>query len=196
MAAHTPKSIQATMVIFLAFLLPSLVLADVIVYNNHYLKPETPEYLIIPKYSKQEVPHWSPGKGRSFIDLSRLTVRSACYVDENAYPRPAPPSYSFDKDACQESAKLDMLMFEAPMDKPWMDYWHDGEFCCTQRLIEEGGCPNSQKNSLIVPGDLPSAFLRSTFVSPDEPAVLFQGVGFQIGLIHLSEPCTNVCGLF
>jgi hypothetical protein len=115
----------------------SLLYADIITYNNHFLKPETPEYLIIPKYGKHEVPNWSPGNGRSYIDLSRLTVRSACYVDENARPPLPPPPYPVSKENCGP-VRLDMLMFEAPNDKPWMDYWGENEFCCTAKLIEDG----------------------------------------------------------
>lgn len=126
------------MMLVALLVLPSLVLADIITYNDHYLKPETPEYLIIPKYSKNEVPHWSPGKGRSYIDLSRLTVRSACFVDESVYPPPSPPPYPVSKELCAESAELDLLMFEAPQDKHWMEYWEDGEFCCNQKLIDDG----------------------------------------------------------
>ncbi|RYH12918.1 hypothetical protein EON65_36940 [archaeon] len=153
-----------------------LINADIITYNNHYLRPETPEYLIVPKYSKREVPNWSPGNGRSYIDLSRLTVRSACYVDmDSLYPPPPPPSEPFSRDQCKP-VELDMLMFEAPTDKHWMDFWDDKDFCCTTSLIEDGGCPASLKNKLIVPPTLPGAFLRSTTVKPDEPTTLFQGV--------------------
>lgn len=117
------------------FCLLSVALGDIIVYNDHFLKPEIPEYLVIPKYAKNEVPHWSPGNGRSYIDLSRLAVRSACYQDKSSH---SSFSSSYDESACKDSVKVDMLMFEAPKDKPWMSYWEDREFCCTQSLIEEG----------------------------------------------------------
>eukprot|EP00981_Chlorochromonas_danica_P008784 scaffold2312_cov165-Ochromonas_danica.AAC.24 len=152
------------------FCLLSAALGDIIVYNDHLLKPEIPEYLVIPKYAKNEVPHWSPGNGRSYIDLSRLSVQSACYQDKSSH---SSLSSSYDESACKDSVRVDMLMFEAPKDKPWMSYWEDQEFCCTQNLIEEGLCSEGQKNSLIFPPTLPQAFLRSTVVKPDEPSSLF-----------------------
>jgi hypothetical protein len=121
----------------LLLLLPSLLLADIILYDNHYLKPETPEYLLLPKYGHKvkEVPNWSPGNGRSYIDLSRLTVRSACYKEDGVQ---STSPYPYNEESCKEPVPLDILMFEAPVDKAWMDYWEDGNFCCSSKLIGEG----------------------------------------------------------
>ena len=52
--------------------------ADVVTYKNHYLYSPRPEYLIIPKYAKKDAPNWSPGNGRSFIDLSRFNFDLDC----------------------------------------------------------------------------------------------------------------------
>lgn len=50
-------------------------------------------------------------------------------------------------------------------------------------LTNACSCPSSQKNSLIVPADLPSAFLRSATVLPNDPTVLFQEVGGPAALL-------------
>ncbi len=105
--------------------------AEIIEYNNYYIFPDSPEYRVIPKFDKTEVPHWSPGKGRSYIDLSSLRVQSACYEDPDA---PSPPE--FDPSSCKKTF-FDLLMFEAPNDRHWRDYWPDDNYCCTQDLIDE-----------------------------------------------------------
>lgn len=117
------------------FLVAGFVSSEIIKYDNHYVFSDEPEYLIIPKYAKGEVPHWSPGKGRSYIDLSRIYLKSACYIAENNL-RPPPPK-DFDKTQCRTS-QFDVLMFEAPLDKSWEDYWEDGDYCCTQDLVNSG----------------------------------------------------------
>jgi hypothetical protein len=106
---------------------------EVIVYKNHIVYPERPEYLIIPKYAKNDIPSWSPGHGRSYIDISRLSVHTTCNPDGTNKV----PVASGDKDICKDSA-FEMLMFEAPSDRPWTDYWQLDEFCCTAELFASG----------------------------------------------------------
>ena len=108
--------------IYLALLKISLIYADIITYQNHVLYPERPEYLVIPKYDKSEVPSWSPGKGRSFIDLAHVIVKSTCAETKGK--------------KCRDNA-LEMLMFEAPKSGSWKEYWPDDEYCCTPELIDQ-----------------------------------------------------------
>ena len=61
---------------------------ELIEYVRHFIEPDSPEYLLIPKFSKAEVPHWKPGKGRSYIDLASLYVQSICSPDSNGRPFP------------------------------------------------------------------------------------------------------------
>lgn len=100
---------------------------ELIDYNRHILTSDHPEYLIIPKFDKKEVPNWRPGNGNSYIDLSHLYIESTCSSD-------TPVS---DQSSCK-SAKFDLLMFEAPSDKPWQDYWENDHYCCTQELVSDG----------------------------------------------------------
>lgn len=113
-----------------------LVVGELIEYNRHIVEPDSPEYLIIPKFAKSEVPHWRPGKGRSYIDLSRLYVQSMCSPDPNGPPGPFLPGPQSDGEC--KKAQFDLLMFEAPIDKPWQDYWTDDHYCCTDELVSEG----------------------------------------------------------
>ena len=123
---------MTTIQILIVFLLClSVAVADIIQYNYHIINAGQPEYLIIPKYDKSEVPHWSPGKGRSYIDLSRLEVASTCYNDGYS------PYVTTDKDLCK-SVKYDIMLFEAPVEHSWEDYWSDSDFCCTPQLVEVG----------------------------------------------------------
>ena len=97
--------------------------AEVIPYHKHSIVPLHPEYLTIPKYSAMDAPHWSPGHGHSFIDLSRVTLHNECDM----------PSAS----ECRNST-FQMLMFEETTEMYWMDYWIDRQFCCTSNMIAEG----------------------------------------------------------
>lgn len=99
---------------------------EVIEYKRHIIRPEHPEYLIIPKYSKRDIPSWSPGRGRSYIDISRLKLKTTCT-----------DSSKNEKNACRDS-KFEMLMFEAPKDKPWTEYWEMDDFCCTEEILRDG----------------------------------------------------------
>ena len=113
------------------FLCAHLVAGELVFYNDHLISSERPEYIIIPKYAKNEVPNWNPGKGRSFIDLAKLNVYSSCGTDLF-------PTRDYSKSDCVH-AEIQMLMFEAPTDKPWWEFWSDGEFCCTQDVYNSGG---------------------------------------------------------
>lgn len=97
--------------------------AEVIPYHKHSIVPLHPEYLTIPKYSAVDAPHWSPGHGHSFIDLSRVTLHNECNL----------PSSS----DCRNST-FQMLMFEETTEMYWMDYWPNRQFCCTSNMITEG----------------------------------------------------------
>lgn len=94
--------------------------AEIIPYQNHYFKPLQPEYLTVPKFSAQDAPHWSPGLGHSFIDLTRITLHNECHK----------PSVS----ECK-NATFDIMMFEEPKEKFWMDYWPNRQFCCTAEMV-------------------------------------------------------------
>jgi hypothetical protein len=54
--------------------------AEIIQYSDHAVLPDRPEYLVIPKFDRTEVPHWFPGKGRSFIDLGDLKVGVSTHI--------------------------------------------------------------------------------------------------------------------
>ena len=96
--------------------------AEIIPYYQHYITPLRPEYLTIPKFAAGDVPHWSPGKGRSFIDLSRMMIHNECnFPDASLCP----------------NATFQILMFEEPEDANWMTYWPLGNFCCTSNMITE-----------------------------------------------------------
>ena len=97
-------------------------IAEIIPYYQHYIQPLRPEYLTIPKFAAGDVPHWSPGKGRSFIDLSRMTIHNECNLP--------------DASLCRD-ATFQILMFEEPKEANWMTYWPSGNFCCTSDLITE-----------------------------------------------------------
>ena len=96
--------------------------AEVIPYHKHSIVPLHPEYLTIPKYSAADAPHWSPGHGHSFIDLSRVTLHNECDM----------PSSS----ECRNST-FQILMFEETTEMSWMDYWPYRQFCCTSNMIVE-----------------------------------------------------------
>ena len=105
----------------------SVALADVISYNNHVISPGHPEYLLIQKYTKKDAPSWSPGKGHSFIDLSQVSVQ----IDCSSIGSPTQQS------ECDSSTvKFQILMFEAPEDKSWSDYWPDQTYCCGAAELE------------------------------------------------------------
>lgn len=115
-------------ILFLVQCLP-LINSEMIEYHDHLVFPNRPEYIIIPKFDKSDVPHWAPGKGRSYIDLSDLNIRTAC----GSKVPPVPSGV----DACRP-ASLDILMMKAPKDTHWTNYWPDNEFCCTSDAVDAG----------------------------------------------------------
>ena len=131
---------------FCATLLLSIVVAEIIPYYEHQIYPLHPEFLEIPKFSPSDVPKWSPGHGRSYIDLSSLQLSLVC--DDTKCP----------------DATFEILMFEEPPAKPWMDYWPERQFCCTQDMAGAGECFQEQVGKLLVPADIPGAFMRSVKV--------------------------------
>ncbi|KAJ1393045.1 hypothetical protein B484DRAFT_408314 [Ochromonadaceae sp. CCMP2298] len=135
--------------------------AEIIQYSNHVVIGGRPEYLVIPKFDSLEVPHWEPGRGRSFIDLSDVKIRLPCNT----------PGVGL---TCR-NAVFEVLMFEAPKFGHWMDHWANGEYCCSQEAADAGRCPSSRVNQLITPPSLPGFFLRSTTVKAKETADLTEG---------------------
>lgn len=118
----------------LAVFLARTVNCEIIKYVDHLILPDRPEYLVIPKFDKKEVPHWSPGRGRSFIDLSNLRIHSSCDPDE-VEKRPPPA----DSEGTCKDVTFEILMFQDTGNKPWMNYWDDGDYCCTDSVVEAGG---------------------------------------------------------
>ena len=118
-----PSSIGIYLI--LAHLL-AITMSEIIPYYQHYLEPLSPEYLTIPKFAPMDAPNWAPGRGRSYIDLSRITLHNDCKV--TALPSGA---------VCANST-FEILMFEEPGDQYWMDYWPENQFCCTPDMVAEG----------------------------------------------------------
>lgn len=100
--------------------------ADIIPYKSHVLYPAKPEYLVIPKLSKSDAPNWKPGRGKSYIDLSALTLKIDCSLPNT-------------NDDCENSKfEFELLMFQAPEDFPWFSYWPDNVFCCNTEELDNG----------------------------------------------------------
>jgi hypothetical protein len=115
-----------TLLILLCYL--SLSLGDIIPYHNHLVYPGKPEYLIIPKFAKNDVPNWSPGHGHSYIDLSQITLQIDCSVS----------SFSdCGSGSNEKSVTFELLMFQMPTDKSFSSYWPDDAYCCNSEEIEE-----------------------------------------------------------
>jgi hypothetical protein len=116
--------VQAMWVVALALCSSALrVYGEIIQYSNHVVVGGRPEYLVIPKFDAQEVPHWEPGRGRSFIDLSDMKITAACVPGSGL--------------ACKDVV-FEVLMFEAPAKGHWMDYWPESEYCCSQEAADAG----------------------------------------------------------
>lgn len=112
-----------------------LINAEITEFHQHIIIPEEPEYWTIPKFTKNEVPNWKPGNGKSYIDLSGLKFSSKCKSTGS----------------CVNSS-LDILMFQEPDGEDWANQWPLGEFCCTNELIMSGDC--KQEGRLIHPTSL------------------------------------------
>lgn len=104
---------------------------SIITYKNHALIPGHPEYLVFPKFAKNDAPNWWPGNGNSFIDLSRINAKVDCTVAKGILPTST--NYN-----CKDSAILDVLVFESLGNQPWIDYWDDHQYCCNQDQISAG----------------------------------------------------------
>ena len=141
-------------------LLVSIISADIVSFHDHVISPLSPEYWTIPKWSSNDAPNWSPGRGKSFIDLSRLKISTKC--NTNSY-------FSGSKDTCADTpVTLDIIMFMEPGGKNWVDYWPDKQFCCTNAMVQSKEC--AAVNTFIYPAELPMAIrttvtVRKTHVS-------------------------------
>lgn len=93
--------------------------SEIIPYSGHVLYPLRPEFLTIPKLSSSDAPHWSPGHGRSYIDLSRLKFYTTCGGDTGT-------------SGCKNTT-IELLMFMEPSDRFWMDYWPDRNFVALKK---------------------------------------------------------------
>jgi len=111
-------------------------IAEITEFHQHIILPDEPEFWTLPKFAKTEVPNWSPGNGKSYIDLSGLKFSSKC---------------SKSSSSCTNSS-LDILMFQEPDGEDWSNQWPLGEFCCTNELVLSGDC--KQVGRLIHPSSL------------------------------------------
>lgn len=144
--------------------LAPLSLAEVISFENALVKQ--PEYLTIPKYAPGEVPHWSPGRGRSYIDLSRVKISQDC---------------NRGRGQCSPVSVLDILLFEDQDSvSSWMNHWPGKNFCCTSDMVSSGDCNPSEIGSLHVPYTLPGTYKIRANVSSDQPVDL----GMQVRSAH------------
>ena len=137
--------------------------AEIIRYDGRKIEALRPEYLKIPKFSKGDAPHWHPGDGHSYIDLSELALLSTCGTNVG-------DGAEADQGACS-SNNFDILLFREPSgpdEKYWQSYWEDRQFCCTAAAVEEELCERNQLNKLIVPNDLPGAFSSSFLLEPNQ----------------------------
>ena len=131
--------------------------AEIINYYEHNIYPLRPEFLTIPKFGPDDAPKWSPGNGKSYIDLSSIQL-----------------SYQCETGAKCPDATFEILMFEEPAAKPWMDYWPDRQFCCTEDMAAAGDCFKEQVGRLLVPTEIPGAFMRSVKIPAGKPISLEQ----------------------
>ena len=129
-----------------------------------------PEYLTIPKYAAGEVPHWSPGRGRSFIDLSKVKVSQDCNRSNGQ---------------CSPVSVLDILIFQDQNSiSSWMQHWPGKNFCCTSEMVSSGDCGANEVGSLHVPYTLPGTYKIRANVSSDQPVDL----GLQVRIHHAVDP--------
>ena len=168
--------------------------SEIIPYVHHVLGPLRPEFLQIAKYSKGDAPHWKPGKGRSFIDLSNLRVRAMCVSESN----PNGGAIKEQLTSNCDNTTFNLMMLQEPSEKFWMDYWPDREFCCTKEMVDADTCFPEQLGDLILPSDVPNAFVRSIELAPnqevrlhDDNAVAHHDIlssGLYILLMTVCEP--------
>jgi hypothetical protein len=74
--------------------------ADIISYENDLLLPQRPIYLMLPKFGPGDVPAGPPGDGRSFVDMSPVSIELDC----DAHPHYAD---------CTKTV-VEVLVFKAP----------------------------------------------------------------------------------
>ena len=117
---------------FAIFLLTAV--AEIIPYYEHSIYPLHPEYLTIPKFSPNDAPKWSPGHGHSYIDLSDVHLSYKC---DDSYTLSTGTTAVPSLGTCKDT-NFEILMFEEPPAKPWMDYWPDRQFCCTLEMVAAG----------------------------------------------------------
>ena len=120
---------KLSIILFCLSQLPKI-FSDIVPYHRHIVYPNHPEYLLVQKYDKNDAPHWSPGHGKSFIDLSQLNLKADCSLLPNT------AISSIDNHCEDTSVNFQILMFEAPTDQAWIDYWPDRVFCCNNKQLE------------------------------------------------------------
>ena len=131
------KCLQITLLAILCWC-TVFIRAEIIKYKNHLVEANRPEYIVIPKFDKGEVPDWPPGNGQSYIDLSALKIHASCDPKE---AKKIKNNKVEEGEYCKETV-FDILFFEAPEDpeyQTWMDHWENGEYCCTDAVLENGG---------------------------------------------------------
>ncbi len=105
--------------------------ATIISYKNHLIFPTRPEFLTFAKYAKADAPAWTPGHGKSYIDLSRLNVRMDCSVPNNILAE------NNAKLNCKTTI-MDILLIQADLKNPWADAWEDHQYCCNKDQVDAG----------------------------------------------------------
>ena len=146
--------------IFFYLLCLSKVFADIVSFTDHAILPLSPEYWTIAKWSSKDAPNWSPGRGKSFIDLSRLQISTKCNSN----------SYFTKGDKCDDKpVAFDIVMFLEPGGKNWVDYWPNKQFCCTSAMVSSKEC--TAPNTFIYPAELPMA-IRTTVTAHKKPISL------------------------
>ena len=95
--------------------LAAVALAEVVPYSHHVLGPLRPEFLQIAKYASKDAPHWKPGRGQSFIDLSNLRVRALCVDESNPQGGAVTERLSSNCD----NTTFNLMMLQEPSVKYW-----------------------------------------------------------------------------
>ena len=168
MTARCPLASSPLVALLLLLGAVGLASAEIVPYVHHVLGPLRPEFLQIAKYAKTDAPHWSPGHGRSFIDLSNLHVRALCVSDSNPNGGAITEKLS---NSC-DNTTFNMMMLQEPTERYWMDYWPDREFCCTKDMVNAGACSPEQLDDFILPSNVPGAFVRSIELAPNRQVQL------------------------
>ena len=129
-----------------------LCFSDIIPYKDDIIYPQHPAYLSVPKFSAKDAPHWSPGKGNSYIDMSRITLSLVCGEELTST---AAGKEALVAEECVKT-NFEVLIFQSPVDgdKPWMDYWPSRQFCCLPEMVDAGTCLPEQTGHLIKPEEI------------------------------------------